>query len=93
MRDDTTITLYKPYPTNDFWTDMLCNFLNLIHEGHYDTQMEILDYISYHYLIDMLLIRCLKSRIEFLFGGRDTFEEPSMEEILRSLSNEFNLRI
>ena len=55
--------------------------------------MEVLQYIKVHYIIDSLFIRCLKNRIAFVFGSRDTFDEPTVEEVLRSLSNEFNLRI
>jgi hypothetical protein len=46
-----------------------------------------------HKLIDTLLIRCLKSRIEFLFEYRDSFENPSVAEILGSLANAINLRM
>jgi len=46
-----------------------------------------------HKLIDTLLIRCLKSRIEFLFEYRDSFESPTVAEILGSLANTINLRM
>ncbi len=42
---------------------MLTNFLRVVHEEHFDNQMEVLEYIKAHKLIDTLLIKCLKSRI------------------------------
>lgn len=35
--------------------------------------MEVLEYIKAHRLIDSLIIKCLKSRIEFLFYNTDSF--------------------
>lgn len=72
---------------------MLCNFVKIIHEGHFETQLEVLEYIKCHRLIDTLIINCLKSRVEFLFSCRDPFEPPSIQELLGSLSNEFCLRM
>lgn len=72
---------------------MLCNFVKIIHEGHFETQLEVLEYIKCHRLIDTLIINCLKSRVEFLFSCRDSFEPPSIQELLGSLSNEFCLRM
>jgi len=53
----------------------------------------VLEYIKCHRLIDSLIINCLKSRVEFLFSCRDSFEPPSIQELLGSLSNEFCLRM
>lgn len=39
------------------------------------------------------MIKCLKSRIEFLFFNSESFEKPSNYEILAALANEFELRI
>ena len=39
LKNDITTIIYEPYPTNEFWTDMLCNFIKIIHEGHFDTQL------------------------------------------------------
>lgn len=55
--------IYEPYPTNEFWTEMLSNFLKVVHESHFDTQIEILEYIKAHRLIDTLLVNCLRSRV------------------------------
>lgn len=72
---------------------MLCNFLKIANDGHFETQLEVLEYIKVHKLIDSLLIKCLKSRIEFLFFSNDSFEMPSVQEILAALANEFGLRL
>jgi hypothetical protein len=93
LRHDITTVIYEPYPTNEFWTEMLGNFLKIVHEGHFDTQMEVLEYLKAHRLIDTLLISCLRSRVEFLFQCRDSFEPPSVQELLGSLANEFSLRM
>jgi hypothetical protein len=53
--------------------------------------MQVLEYIKTHRLIDALLISCLKSRVEFLFECRDSFEPPSVHELLGSLANAFSL--
>jgi len=42
---------------------MLCNFLKVLHQGHFDTQIGVLEYIKAHRLIDSLIIKCLRSRI------------------------------
>lgn len=42
LRHDITTVIYEPYPTNEVWTEMLGNFLKIVHEGHFDTQMEVL---------------------------------------------------
>jgi hypothetical protein len=72
---------------------MLCTFLKTAHDGHFDTQLEVLEYIKVHKLIDTLIIKCLKSRIEFLFYNIDSFEVPTTAEILGGLANEFCLRM
>jgi hypothetical protein len=63
LKNDVISVIYELYPTNQFWTDMLCNFLRFVHEGHFDTQLELLEYLKVHRLVDTLLIRCLKIRI------------------------------
>jgi hypothetical protein len=55
--------------------------------------MDVLDYLKTHRLLDTLIINCLRSRVEFLFECRDSFEPPSVQELLGSLANEFNLRM
>jgi hypothetical protein len=72
---------------------MLCNFLKIAHDGHFETQIEVLEYIKIHRLIDTLMIRCLKSRIEFLFSSNDSFEMPTNYEVMGALANEFGLRM
>lgn len=93
MTHDITVVLYEPYPSNGFWTDMLCNFIKCLHDGQFETQIDVLNYIKEHRLIDTLLINSLRSRVEFLFECRDSFEPPSVQELLGSLANEFNLRM
>lgn len=93
LRHDITAVIYEPYPTNEFWTEMLGNFLKIVHEGHFDTQSDVLEYLKAHRLIDTLLVNCLRSRVEFLFACRDSFEPPSVQELLGSLANEFSLRM
>lgn len=39
------------------------------------------------------MIKCLKSRIEFLFYNIESFEIPETAEVLRALANEFCLRM
>jgi hypothetical protein len=67
MRNDQTTIIFEAYPTNEFWVDMLCNFLKAIHQEYYDTQMDVLEYIKCHRLIDILILKCLKNRIEFCY--------------------------
>jgi hypothetical protein len=67
LKNDIISVIYEPYPNNQFWTEMLCNFLKILHEGEFDTQVEILEYLKAHRLIDSLIIKCLRTRIEFLF--------------------------
>jgi hypothetical protein len=57
---------------------MLCAFLRGIHEGRFETQTSVLEYIKTHRLIDQLMIKCLSSRIEFLFENTDSFSPPSI---------------
>jgi hypothetical protein len=78
LRNDITTIIFEPYPTNDFWVEMLQNYLKLVHDGHFETQLEVLDYLKIHRLVDTLMIRCLKSRIEFLFYNQDSFEMPTV---------------
>lgn len=87
LKDDITTIIHEAYPTNQFWTDMLCNFLKLVYDQHFDYQLEVLQYIKAHKLIDTVMIKCLKSRIQCLFYNMDSFEMPSVTEILRALSN------
>lgn len=93
MTHDITVVLYDPYPTNELWTELLCNFIKILHDGHFETQIDVLNYIKAHRLLDTLLINSLRSRVEFLFECRDSFEPPSVQELLGSLANEFNLRM
>lgn len=53
----------------------------------------MLEYLKAHRLLDTLIINCLRSRVEFLFECRDSFEPPSVQELFGSLANEFNLRM
>lgn len=39
LRHDITIILFEPYPANEFWIDMLCNFLKMALEERFDTQV------------------------------------------------------
>lgn len=39
------------------------------------------------------MIRCLKSRIEFLFNSSDSFEMPTNYEVMGALANEFGFRM
>lgn len=55
--------------------------------------MDVLEYMKTHRLLDTLFVNCLRSRIEFLFQCRDSFEPPSVQELLGSLANEFSLRM
>jgi hypothetical protein len=93
LTHDITVVLYDPYPTNELWTELLCNFIKILHDGHFETQIDVLNYIKVHRLLDTLLINSLRSRVEFLFECRDSFEPPSVQELLGSLANEFNLRM
>lgn len=91
LKHDIMAVIYEPYPTNEFWTDLLCNFLKIVHEAHFDTPTELLDYLKMHRLIDTLFVRCLRTRVDFLFDARD--HQPSTREVLTALSNEFGLRL
>jgi hypothetical protein len=31
LKNDITTVIYESYPTNEFWTHMLCNFLKIVH--------------------------------------------------------------
>jgi len=42
LKNDMTIKIYEAYPTNEFWVEMLNNFLKIVHEEHFDNQMEVL---------------------------------------------------
>ena len=35
LRHDITAVIYEPYPTNEFWTEMLVNFIKIVHQGHF----------------------------------------------------------
>ena len=63
LKNDSTTILFDPYPANEFWVELLCNFLKIAHEGQFETQLELLEYIKVHKFLDTLMIRCLKSRI------------------------------
>jgi hypothetical protein len=32
LTNDITMVIYEAYPTNQFWTEMLCNFLKIVRE-------------------------------------------------------------
>jgi len=68
---------------------MLSNFLKILHEGEFDTQVEILEYLKAHRLIDSLIIKCLRTRIEFLFDD-GSFET---RKVLTALANEFGMKM
>lgn len=35
LQHDITTVIYEPYPTNEFWTGMLVNFIKIVHQGHF----------------------------------------------------------
>lgn len=53
----------------------------------------MLEYLRSHKLIDQLLIRCLRVRLDFLFASLDSFESPHPTELFAALANEFSLRL
>lgn len=61
-----------------------------MHSGKFNQQIYILDYLRTHTLIDDLLIRILKSRVNFLFDNRVVCHDPLV--VLKALANEFSLR-
>lgn len=89
LKNDIICVIYEPYPNNQFWTQMLSNFLKILHEGEFDTQVEILEYLKAHRLIDSLIIKCLRTRIEFLFDD-GSFET---RKVLTALANEFGMKM
>lgn len=42
---------------------MLVNFIKVLHQGDFDSQMAVLDYLKAHRLIDTLILSCIRSRI------------------------------